>query len=275
MKSLLFFSILLFANCNSIHTNCDKQNSASVIYDTISIKNSDNKFIEEQKAANQKKLSKFKVQYKDSSYISVSTVSEKLKKELQGNVDLLLIRNATKNKEVFPFKEEFYALKNKKINLWLVIFIMILGGVIGGFARTKFHLLKGIITKADNALNFSSELKKNTLNSFENLSKKQTILEADIDEEKAKLYEIIEALKKEIEDIKKTVAKQEKKNLGVNIAFGIIASSFSFIVLTFTKPSVLEFKSPIDYLIFLSFCLLGALFAKKWIIALYEKINIK
>ena len=69
-------------------------------------------------------------------------------------------------------------------------------------------------------------------------------------------------------------SKEEKpKALYTSIIFGVIASSISILALNLTDSKILDFEKPTDYFILWGWCILGAIYAKRWIESLYGKLT--
>jgi len=157
-----------------------------------------------------------------------------------------------KNKDIFPFKAEYNHLKNKIVNIWAILLIIIISGILGGFARTKYYLVDDILKELETIqVSVKNNISYNTLENNEELNQK------------------LHSLTNRINDLK----DKDNEKVTINIVFGIIASSLSMLALTTFSSKILDFQSEIDYFIFLGYCLLGAVFAKNWIKSLYDRIN--
>lgn len=160
-----------------------------------------------------------------------------------------------KNAKLFKYQEQ--DIKSIKTNYWLIALIVILAGIIGGWVRTKYDLVKKIErTKEEVADKIESLTKDNNferLNSLDNDEKDKLVAET----------------KKNWENLNNTFTKSEVTN--TNLLFGIIASSVSILVLKVTDSNVLEFNEVLDYFILWSWCVLGAIYAKSTLEKVYFK----
>lgn len=186
---------------------------------------------------------------------SIDSMVENFKTVVKGIHDL-------KNDELFPIKEEYYQLKSKELNIWAIIFIVLISGALGGFARTKDKLVEELFKDVEEAQELMSQIGDG---------------KGGLD---TKMANVLSRKMNSIND--KVISFRNKAEAGeednsekviVNIIFGIIASSLSFLALITFSSKVLDFQSDIDYFIFLGWCLMGALFAKNWIKSLYNKIT--
>ncbi|MDC8004304.1 hypothetical protein POV27_09595 [Aureisphaera galaxeae] len=152
--------------------------------------------------------------------------------------------------------------KLKAPDYQLIIFIIILAGVIGGIARTNWPKLKIIKEEVEEV--------KETLTAVNS-----GITIANADALKTEMDDTIKKMNQAILDIEATIASntEKSKTLGASILFGIIASSISILALTLTESKVLEFEKATDYFVLWAWCVLGAIFSKKWIEILYGRLE--
>lgn len=165
------------------------------------------------------------------------------------------------NNNTFKIKKELRLQKQfvRQPNIWLLILIILLSGVIGGFASTKYNLLEDHFV--DNAKDQVAKVIAST----------NTFLMRNVD---TSMSEEIEKYKKDIDILNKTLSdmqQQEGDKIKANIVFGIIASTLSFLALNTFGSKILDFQNDTDYFIFGGFGLIGAVFAKNWIKSIYEK----
>ena len=165
------------------------------------------------------------------------------------------------NNSAFKIKKELRLQKQsvRQPNIWLLILIILLSGVIGGFASTKYNLLEDHFV--DNAKDQVAKVIEST----------NTFLMRNVD---TSMSEEIEKYKKDIDILNKTLSdmqQQEGDKIKANIVFGIIASTLSFLALNTFGSKILDFQNDTDYFIFGGFGLIGAVFAKNWIKSIYEK----
>lgn len=230
-------------------------NCGDIIYsDTSSILINDKLLLLDLKKNNQSKIQRIEDNYRDTT-INKKEVIKLFNENFHANESLVDSILNLKNNNIFPFKVDYYGLKSKRLNVYAIILIVTFSGALGGFARTKYALLEDLLEKL--------EVVKQSVNG---------VLPEENAKDKNKLNSDISELKESIEKAK----NEDNEKVYVNIIFGIIASSLSFLALTTFNSKVLDFKSEIDYFIFLSWCLLGAVFAKNWIKSLYNRVtNIK
>jgi len=203
--------------------------------------------------------------YKDSTLANKKVYSW-LEKSLGDKLIVVDSISKLKNQKIFPFKENFFKLKNKQINSWIIILIILISGIVGGFARSNYNLLEDVKEGLKVLRDKSKEMQKSPDfkrdDSNPQLETKLSKLITFLDEEDTR----------KILNIENNYASDGKKVL-VNIFFGIIAASCSLLALTAFSSKVLDFQSDIDYFIFLGWCMVGAVFAKKWLLALYSRLT--
>lgn len=164
-----------------------------------------------------------------------------------------------KNNDFLDLKKDQLMSNSKRVNTWMLIFIVLISGLLGGYARTNSHLLKEAFETAKAIVEESKELER-TGGMETSITEKRRKL----DSEQFKLLETIAKMSEGNEDTEKTK---------VNIVFGVIASAMSFLALTTFSSKTLDFQSETDYFVFLGWCLIGAVFAKNWIKSIFNKIT--
>lgn len=133
-------------------------------------------------------------------------------------------------------QKELYSIISPP-NIWLLILIIIICGIIGGYAGSRYNEIE-------------SNVKKKVLESLP-AGDKTAMLKA----------------------FGEITTPEDPQKLLAYIIFGIIASSVSVLALRFFDSEILKFKYAIDYFIFGAFCLIGSVYAKDWILSLYNRIN--
>lgn len=75
-----------------------------------------------------------------------------------------------------------------------------------------------------------------------------------------------------IENIVKEIDEKDEKETA-NLIFGLIAASLSMVALRAFDSTILTFDELTDYFIFWGWCVMGAVFAKSWILSIYKNIS--
>ena len=109
---------------------------------------------------------------------------------------------AEKNGSIFPLSRKYKMETNRRINVWMIVFIILFSGVLGGFARTKYSLLEDLLKIINEARNTGQEAHE--------ASKKQVH-----GKESSGGKEMIESFKFGVEEFNTRMEKLEKeaKNL--------------------------------------------------------------
>ncbi|WP_422081477.1 hypothetical protein [Ulvibacterium sp.] len=180
----------------------------------------------------------------------------------------------------------------KKTNYTLIIAIVLLAGLLGGYARRYYPELKDVIKlaqeadqKAESLKSKATDMKRNAEIFSRSYSSSTTIKSSFENEIKTLENETnsidIEAqnIKSEVNHLLKTVQdlSEHSSDTSVlaNLLFGIIASSLSFLALSATESKVLDFQSGTDYLILWGWCSLFAIFARNIIESIVNMIKKK
>lgn len=181
------------------------------------------------------------------------------------------------NDSAFNLRKDLYHARqlDKRPNIWLLVLIILLSGIIGGFAGTRYKDLEDNLAEAakdfkavnalTNQIEGTSATRSTGTDNDELVKQKEKIAElnAKIDT----LNTNVTTLNEQIKALK----TREGEKVTTNIVFGIIASTLSFIALRTFDSKVLDFQSYTDYFIFAGFGLLGSIFAKNWIRSIYDK----
>ena len=165
-----------------------------------------------------------------------------------------------KNKQLIGKNGEIYSLGDQTgspINVWLLLTIVLVCGTIGGVARTYYPLLvelKPVVQQRD-----AAEAKMQVAKESNSL-------------------EIMAETNAELSVLNRAVQQIELKNtpgrvMFTNLMFGLIASLLAFVAMEAFKSKVLDFINVLDYFILAGWCVLGAVFAKKWLFAIHAKIT--
>lgn len=156
-----------------------------------------------------------------------------------------------KNKEIF----KNFKIKSKNNTPFWISIIIVICGILGGYASKFYSYLEDIIPKSENVRESISKV------NFQ-------IAEGD---DPNQMKEELEKLNKRIEELSEMLSK-ESKSLIASVLFGVIASFFSILILKAGESNVLKFENYMDYFVFSCYCLLSALFAKRIIEAIINTV---
>ncbi|MEM1001452.1 MAG: YEATS-associated helix-containing protein [Bacteroidota bacterium] len=211
---------------------------------------------------------------------------------------------------LMPAIEEKITLKNKtitqleikaiesetSINYPLIVLIIFVSGILGGYARRYYDDLEEIGKEVKNYENMTT----NALAKIEQIPHLtetvagQTRLRIEANDGNDTLKPFAEAVDSGLESLKADVTSLKKyfetltakiqavknnqegnNNIFANLIYGIIAASFSILGLNMAKSSVLEFSSGTDYLILWGWATIFAIFSKSIVEALANNIKSK
>lgn len=147
-----------------------------------------------------------------------------------------------KNKEIFKQLK----IKSKDNTPFWICIIIVICGILGGYASKFYAYLEDIIPKSENVRESISKI------NFQ-------IAEGD---DPNQMKDELKKLNEQIEELKRKLSEESKTHIA-SILFGVIASFFSILILKAGESNVLKFESYMDYFVFSCYCLLSALFAKR------------
>lgn len=255
-KNILGFIILIVLLTLSVYKPNVRttENYNSLLHsDTTRILTNDRDFI--QNLRDYTFLEKEKLQKSKDTVFKKDTVLKMVEGNHKRTIQLIDSVQALKDDTIFALKKEHYQQKSKGLNVFLLIFIVLFAGILGGFARTNYSKLEELETAVVGLRKMVEE---------KNVQREET----------HRALEKIGKIQTEMKEIKKEGAGSGD-NVLINIIFGVIASSLSFIALTIFNSKLLDFQADIDYFIFWGWCVLGAIFAKNWIKTLYNQVSRK
>jgi len=170
----------------------------------------------------------------------------------------------SKNVDLFKYEKEKYKVSP---NIWLIIFIIVTAGIIGGWARMNYSILPPLKNSmAELEKKMMAVLAKMKSINTERDDAGQTQLMADtVNNTETEL----KAITKEMKDILEQVPDPSTRYY-TSIVFGVIASSISLLALKFADSQVLKFEATIDYFVLWAWCLLGAVYAKDTLERVYN-----
>lgn len=179
----------------------------------------------------------------------VKTEKNRVSAKLKERDSLLINKNAT----LYDLQQKY----GRPLNVWLLISIILVCGMLGGIARTYYPLLDEL-----------KQAKQLQARATAQASGQGVGVRALSPEE----------VEVELKVLKEAVKQIEEKNkpsrvMFANLMFGIIASLLAFVAMEVFKSRVLDFKNVLDYFILAGWCTLGAVFAKKWLFAIHSKIT--
>lgn len=175
---------------------------------------------------------------------------------------------AKKNSKIFSSDRELANAKGNQRQVWILIAIILATGALGGVVGPKFRLLDDHLEKS------VADLEESVKSVNQKLTDSQNTVGLLADPEvKNMINDTLSKSENLINAIQEK--KEEKLPWWGYILFGVISATLSFIALDAFNSKILDFKSETDYFIFAGYCLLGAVFAKSWILRLYETISKK
>lgn len=179
---------------------------------------------------------------------------------------------SNKNEVIFSSNRKLIQANTNHPHIWVLIAIVLGTGILGGLAGPRFSLLDDKTEKAvkeakDKIVESKrqTDMLKETLNNTAGL------------QENAGLQDVIsgyENANQKLEAAADDLEKEAERKYAF-VLFGIIAAALSFVALNLFNSKILDFKTEIDYFIFAGYCVLGAVFAKKYIVQLYDAITKK
>lgn len=165
--------------------------------------------------------------------------------------------------------------KHGRPNFFLIFLIILLTGVFGGYARTRYDLLEAIIITEQSSQEKLKEIMKKADNLSNDMKTKSKAMASsstatDLARETADM-ESIQADLSQLQDAPSPEMEREK--LITSILYGVIASFLALLALNLADGGLLQFKEMMDYFIFAAWCLFFALFAKNQIEYLYRQFG--
>lgn len=186
-----------------------------------------------------------------------------IKQLYEADLDTII---SEKSKKLIQFEKK--NLKKDKINYWLIAFIILTAGILGGWARVNYGLLAPIkdnieeMTKKMVEIYDKQSKIDQTVESKNNLQSELKALTVKMDNDTIEIKEKINAILKEL--------PTKRDRVYTSIVFGVIASTISLLALKLTESSILDFNNNIDYFLLWAWCVLGAVFAKDSIENFYK-----
>lgn len=182
---------------------------------------------------------------KDSTNANLKTL---LEENFKVNYDEYKALQNKKNEDILKYMKVVFG-NNTPL---LVCVIIIVCGILGGYASNFYTYLKDILETTEKLVD-----------------KAETITEATNDSNQ--IGEELKKVNAQLEDLKKDI-NNENKTIIASILFGIIASFFSILILKAGDSNILKFETYMDYFVFTCYCLLSALFTKKIIEAIINTV---
>ena len=160
----------------------------------------------------------------------------------------------------------------QKPDYQLIILIIVTAGIIGGIAKTTWSFLPEVaaeLKKIEKKLEeCKSKLPPVSNDGDQNTREAINVLTRNIDFTiNSTLNNIEKVIDNAVQD-----TKAKFSTYFASIIFGIIASSLAVLALNIIDSKILEFSKTTDYLVLWGWCILGAIYAKKWIEHLYGKL---
>lgn len=162
--------------------------------------------------------------------------------------------------------------KDEQPDVVLLIAIILVTGIIGGIAGPRFSLLTDEAV-VDTAINNARSQVQAASQARDQLVQAGTQNAAAFAGVQLSLAESVKQLTESEQELKEL--EKEKERRKIYPLFGIIAALLSFVFLDTFSSKTLEFAKTIDYFIFAAYCTLAAVFAKKWILRIYELMSKK